>query len=265
MPLSVEEAGVLLALGFGVGAYGTLIGAGGGFVLVPMLLLLRPGQSPASVTAVSLTVVFFNAYGGTWAYAQRGRIDYPSGVLFALAGIPGALLGTWVVRYIPRGPFDVVFSLLLLILAAYLIYHPMEAEADGRGGEPPTEAARRRQLLIGSLGSAYLGVVSSLLGIGGGILHVPFLIRVLGFAPHVATATSHFVLALVAFTGTLAHIWRGELSDELAPTAMLALGVMMGAPLGAAFSHWLRGPWLVRLLALALAGVGVRLLWRLCG
>jgi uncharacterized membrane protein YfcA len=217
---------------------------------------------------MTLTVVFFNAYGGTWAYAQGKRIDYAAGVLFALTGVPGALLGTEIVKEIPRGQFDVLFAALLIGLGVYLVIRPMRGgfSADGRTSTITWDTADgNRRLLVGAIASAYLGLMSSLLGIGGGILHVPLLIRVLGFNPHTATATSHFVLAIVTFTGALKHLLQGDLDGVLAPTTYLALGVMMGAPLGAAVSYWLRGPLLVRLLALALMGVGARLLWHWFG
>ncbi len=73
--------------------YGTLIGAGGGFVLMPMLLLLHPDESPAKLTAISLAVVFFNALSGSVSYAMMRRIDYKSGLMFAAATIPGAIIG----------------------------------------------------------------------------------------------------------------------------------------------------------------------------
>lgn len=263
-PSSVPGFLLLLTVGLFVGCFGTLIGAGGGFLLVPMLLLLMPDLSPANITAMSLTVVFFNAYGGTWAYVQKGRVDYAAGVLFALAGVPGAILGTWIVGFVPRGYFDLTFAALLVSLGLFLTVQPMGTrlvKSKTSNSLAELEDGRRR-LLTGSLGSAYLGVISSLLGIGGGILHVPFLVRVLHFPPHVATATSHFVLAIVAFAGATAHLCRGELDEVLGPTAVLALGVMMGAPVGAAVSHWLRGPWLIRLIAGALTVVGCRLLWR---
>jgi len=81
-----------------VGTYGTLVGAGGGSVLVPILLILLPKETPATVTAISLAVVFFNAYSGTIAYMRMGRIDYRAGTLFSLAGLPGAVLGTMLVQ-----------------------------------------------------------------------------------------------------------------------------------------------------------------------
>jgi uncharacterized membrane protein YfcA len=250
-----------LALGFGVGAYGTLIGAGGGFVLAPVLLLLFPSTSASTITAMSLTVVFFNAYAGTWAYARTGRIDYPAGIRFALAGIPGAVLGTWVVHLIPRKPFDFAFGVTLLAVGVFLIVHPMRRGNSPSGSTDADPRAARRRSRLGSIGSAYLGLISTLLGIGGGILHVPFLVRVIGYAPHIATATSHFVLAIVAFTASLAHLLRGELEGVMMPTAFLALGVMMGAPVGAVFSTVVRGPLLLRLLAVALCAVALRLLW----
>ena len=97
----------LIPVGFIVGTYGTLIGAGGGFVLVPMLLLLYPKESPEVITSISLAVVFFNALSGSIAYIRLKRVDYHSGVLFAIATIPGAILGAVTTSSIPRPLFDV--------------------------------------------------------------------------------------------------------------------------------------------------------------
>ena len=83
----------LLPVGVFIGAFGTLIGAGGGFVLTPILLLVYPHDNPEIITSISLAVVFFNAFSGSAAYARMQRIDYRSGVLFALATIPGAAVG----------------------------------------------------------------------------------------------------------------------------------------------------------------------------
>src|SRR6478609_7577829 len=115
----------LAPLGFLIGAYGTLIGAGGGSLLVPALLILLPRESPATVTAISLAVVFFNAYSGTIAYVRMGRVDYRCGVLFTLAGLPGAVLGTLLVQEVPRWLFDPSFGLLLLVMGAFLVAKPL--------------------------------------------------------------------------------------------------------------------------------------------
>lgn len=248
-------------LGVLVGAIGTLIGAGGGFLLVPLLLFLYPEHSASHLTAMSLAIVFFNAYAGTWAYARMNRIDYAGGIRFAIAGIPCALLGTWIVQLVPRRPFELGFGVTLLAIGVYLMLFPLPKKSKLDEHAHAAPALTDRELLVGSVGSAYLGLVSSLLGIGGGILHVPFLVRVLHYPPHRATATSHFVLAIVAFTGATAHVVQGDLNDLLAPTALIALGVMCGAPAGAAVSPCIRGKWIIRFLATALALVALRLLF----
>lgn len=260
MPPDLVEFLRLAPLGVLVGAYGTMVGAGGGSVLVPLLLFLMPGETPATVTSISLAVVFFNAYAGTVAYMKLGRIDYRAGVLFTAAGAPGAVLGTFLVHEMPRAVFDPLFGVLMFGLGAWLVASPLGAAVPLPPAESPQLLARRDRL--GAIGSAYIAVLSSLLGIGGGIIHVPFLIRGLKMSPHAATATSHFVLTFMALIATLTHVALGQFERGLPQTMYLAVGVMMGAPVGAAVSSRLKGSLIVRLLALALCLAGVRLLLR---
>jgi uncharacterized membrane protein YfcA len=105
-----------------------------------------------------------------------------------------------------------------------------------------------------------VGYFSSLLGIGGGIIHVPVLVHLLNFPVHIATATSHFVLAIMVLTGTLVHIITGTFSHGVRRTIALSLGVLVGAQLGARLSERVQGKWILRGLALALGAVGIRLL-----
>jgi len=81
----------LFPLGLAIGAFGTLIGAGGGFILVPILLIVYPNENTELITSISLAVVFFNALSGSVAYARMKRIDYKSGIIFAVATIPGGI------------------------------------------------------------------------------------------------------------------------------------------------------------------------------
>jgi uncharacterized membrane protein YfcA len=100
----------LLPLGLLIGAFGTLIGAGGGFILVPILLLVYPNEKTEFVTSISLAVVFFNALSGSFAYARMKRVDYKSGIIFSIATIPGAILGALSTAYVPRRAFDLIFG-----------------------------------------------------------------------------------------------------------------------------------------------------------
>jgi uncharacterized membrane protein YfcA len=262
----------LIGLGLAVGLYGTLIGAGGGFVLMPVLLLLYPQMPPEHLTAISLAVVFFNAASGSESYAIMKRIDYKSGMMFAAATIPGAVIGALNTASVPRHLFNGIFGIVLLAGAIFLFVRPhLEGQRQGRASRHQFEAHRHIVAmegeaydyafnpLVGIGISFFVGYASSFLGIGGGIIHVPALIYALSFPVHVATATSHFILAIMALTGTLVHIWTGDLATGVNETLALAIGVMLGAPLGAQLSNRLRGPWIVRGLALALGVAGVRI------
>ncbi|HEV2250772.1 MAG TPA: sulfite exporter TauE/SafE family protein [Candidatus Limnocylindria bacterium] len=260
-----------VALGIGVGTLGTLIGAGGGFILLPVLAILFPLEPTGSLTATSLAVVAANASSGAFAYSRQRRIDFRSGLAFAVATLPGSVAGALLARSIPRGPFDVSFALVLLALALVLMRTRAEqgpAAPEGRAwGRVPrelvdAEGAIHRyhvELPLGIAISFVVGFASSLLGIGGGFIHVPALIAVLGFPVHIATATSHFVLAIMATVGTLTHIAAGDLADVWPRTVYLAIGAVAGAQVGARISTRVKGTVIVRLLAGALVVVALRL------
>ena len=251
MHWSTEAAVFLLLIGFGVGAFGTLIGAGGGFILTPILLLLYPHDSPRALTAISLTAVFFNAASGSVAYARQRRIDYRSGLVFGAATLPGAVLGALAVNGVSRHAFDLIMGTVLALLAVWLL-----TGERFRASSPP-----RHRLVIGAGYSLIIGFLSSFLGIGGGVIHVPLLVRALGFPTHVATATSHFVLAIMAGTATVTHVALGSFAHGHGVRRSIALsaGVVAGAQLGAHVSLRLRGAAIERLLALALVALAVRL------
>ncbi len=265
------EALGLLVLGAGVGTFGTLVGAGGGFVLVPLLALIEPALPAASITAVSLGVVAFNATSGTVAYLRQGRVDLASGLPFALATLPGSVAGALLTRVVSRTVFDLVFAVLLVALAVFVVVShrdgPREhTDALGAGhrlriltDSAGTEHRYRVNLPLGIALSAVVGFASSFLGIGGGVIHVPILVGVLGFPAHVATATSHFVLAIMATTGTLTHLVSGDLAGLVGQTVVIGVGAVAGAQLGARLSSRVRGVIIVRALAVALLFVGLRL------
>lgn len=270
----MEQLWWLIPVGLLIGAFGTLIGAGGGFVLTPMLLLLYPRESPEVITSISLAVVFFNAFSGSVAYARMGRIDYQSGLVFSLATIPGAVLGALTIAFIPRHTFDVIFGLCMILTAVFLLSR-QGTRHDGQGTISHGVTRRLREAdgtchtfsynrKVGVGLSMAVGYISSLLGIGGGIIHVPALVHILHFPIHIATATSHFTLSVMALTGTLVHLVTGAFHHGGQRTLALALGVVCGAQLGARFSRHIQGQWIMRALGIALGLVGLRILIMAC-
>lgn len=261
----------LIPLGYLVGTFGTLIGAGGGFILVPILLILYPDKSPETITSISLAVVFFNALSGSVAYAKMKKIDYKSGIIFAIATIPGSILGSITTSYIPRRLFDGVFGILIIVLSIFLFY---KKENSGVKNLRDLHFKITRKIVddtgnayvysynlgIGIILSLFVGYLSSLLGIGGGIIHVPALAHLMNFPVHLATATSHFILVIAAFTGSIMHLVRGELTSGVLQIAGLSIGVIFGAQLGAKLSKKIQGNFIIRALAIALGIVGIRII-----
>ncbi len=265
---------LLIALGFGVGTYGTLIGAGGGFVLMPMLLLLYPHESPNQLTSISLAVVFFNAVSGSAAYARMKRIDYRSGLMFGVAAMLGGVMGVFTTGYVSRHMFNVIFSFFLLIVGTVLFIKPKSAESEHIKSHRESGYKITRHFtgidgisfeysynpFLGIGLSFFAGYLAGFFGIGGGIIYVPLMAYLLNFPVHLATATSQFVLALMTFTGTITHIWTGSFHRGAHRTAALGFGVMAGAQLGAYLSSRIKGSWIIRALALGVIVVGVRII-----
>ncbi len=264
------ELVALVVLGFAVGTYGTIIGLGGGFVLVPVLLFVYPDYSPEQVTSISLAVVCANTVSGSIAYARQGRIDYQTGIIFAAASAPGVIAGAIIVQYIPERLFLFIFSFVLLGLAflslrggpkaireplrgAGVIHRSMEM-----GGRTYRYGYRLHHGLLLSVG---VGFLSSLLGIGGGAIHVPAMIVWLHFPVEIAVATSHFVLAFMSGGATAVHLSTGTLAGGgLTKALAIGAGTIPGAQLGARIAHHLRPRQILFLLSIALFGLSARLL-----
>jgi uncharacterized membrane protein YfcA len=266
----------LVVFGLIVGTYGTMVGAGGGFLIVPVLLLVWH-LPPALAAGTSLSVVFLNASAGSFSYARQGRIDYKSAILLAIPTLPGSVAGAFVADRVSGRTFHIAFAILLLFVAAVLIWKPI------RGNEEPEhhevdpnapwwkmsrvivdksghEFRYQYNLVVGLIISFFVGFLSSILGIGGGIVHVPALIFLLGFPSHVAAATSHFILAISSLVGAGTHVALGNVL--FVPAALMGVGVIVGAQFGAALAKKAKGALTVRLLSIALIVVAIRLLAR---
>lgn len=249
----MELFGYLL-LGGAVGAFGTLVGIGGGLFLVP-LFILGFHWEPHLAVGTSLVVVCLNALSGSFAYIRQKKVYYDAAFRFALATLPGAFFGSYVVQYIPAAQFRAVFGVVLMLMAALMFWRNHSKGAPNKGGEVPRHYNRTAGVLL----SAGVGFLSSILGIGGGIIHVPAMVYLLGFPAHVATATSHFVLAASSLFGVFSHYLLHNVVADVG--LAIGLGAVAGAQWGARLSLKVRSQAILTLLALCLFLLGLRLAW----
>lgn len=244
-----------VALGFSVGCFGTLVGIGGGVILIPIFLLLMH-WTPQHAIGTSLTVVFFNALSGSWAYVRQKKVYYDAAFRFSLATLPGAVAGSYLAEYFTGYSFRIAFGALLMLMAVLMYCRPSKQSGDDKPFNKTTFTYNRT---LGVVLSACIGFLSSILGIGGGIIHVPAMIFLLSFPTHIATATSHFVLAISSFFGVVSHFLLNNILIKEA--LLIGGGAVAGAQFGAYLSVKAKSKLILSLLSLALFGLGLRLVF----
>ncbi|WP_080832899.1 sulfite exporter TauE/SafE family protein [Cohnella massiliensis] len=250
--------------------FGSIVGLGGGIVIVPSLVLIAPamlGEAVSTQTAVgtSLAVLILTAFTATWTYKKQGKVDFKTGwLLFATSG-PAAMAGAAATNDVPKGPFQLSFGLFMFVMFVLMIARermkPLSRDwpvrrtfADADGNVYEYGYSIGLALAIG----AGVGVSSGLFGIGGGSLFVPLMVLLFGFPPHVATATSMFVILLSSVTGSAVHAANGNIDWLL--FAALAPGAIVGGKLGAAIAARMTGKQLMWLLRATLLAVAVYLI-----
>lgn len=243
----------LVILGVAVGTFGTLVGIGGGIILVPIFLLFMH-YTPQQTIGTSLAIVFLNALSGTSAYVRQKKVYYDAGIRFSLATIPGSFAGSYLSGYFTSKTFNITFGILLIIVASLMLYRSIRKKPEEK--EFNKEEFQYNRTLGTSL-SFFVGFLSSILGIGGGVIHVPILVYLLEFPTHVATATSHFVLAISTFFGVASHWMLGNIL--FVPALAIGFGAILGAQFGAMLSMKLQSRPILILLSLAMAALGLRL------
>ncbi len=250
-------------LGFIAGAVGALIGAGGGFIAVPILLVVLPDEPPGIITGMSQAMVLMTSLSSTVAYARQRRIAYRWAAVMAVTGLFGMAIGAYIVEGLQRGAFEVVFGVAALLLMTYLMIRPIRGRGAARSLEEAERISvpltRRRIALLGIVGLA-TGTMGGLLGVGGGIAMVPIIVQAFVFPAHLATATSQLVILITSPAAIAVHIASAPLLGKFLPIALLGLGAIFGAQVGARVSRRISAPWIVRTLAAGLGIVGIRLI-----
>jgi uncharacterized membrane protein YfcA len=232
---------------------GSVVGLGGGFLLVPALRLFF-GLPPAIVAGTSLALVVVTNATASVTYAIERRIRVRTGLAIAAGGVPASILGAHVVRAITPMEFDVLLAALTLALAIHVLLRSKTRAVPT--ARPATEAAWWLMAGVGAI----VGVLSGLFGAGGGVVLIPALIYFTELSPHEITATAQFAVLFVSAAGLGAHVLQHDL--HIAFALPLLIAALIGGPLGARFSSRLQPARLLFFVGAALIVAAVALVAR---
>lgn len=214
----------LVPLGFAAGIIGSMIGLGGGFVIVPALTFA--GFPPTLAASDSLFAAFCNAVASTLSYAKQKRIVYSLGLKLALLSIPGTVLGAYISDEISASVFKILFGIVLIASSVY-IYSRRKME--------PKEYNLSKQMMMLAIGASFFaGIISSLFGIGGGTVFVPLMVVAIGLSMKLAAPTSQFILMFAAASGMIVHSLLGH--PDYVQAGLLSIGAFTGGIVGSKIS-----------------------------
>ncbi len=252
----MREAFLASAIGIIAGLFSGLLGVGGGVLMVPALVwLLHFSQHRAHGT--SLAVILFVALAGLSGYLRAGQISWPIAGGLAVGGILGAALGARLAGKLPGATLRRIFGVFLILVALRMLYdvagglwgHPAVAAGPG-----PAPAGAWPALASPGIGLA-AGILSGLLGVGGGIILVPAMVLLLGLSQTMAQGISLAVIIPTAISGATVHYRQGHL--HLRDVRWLAIGGVAGGLGGSALALILPVLALRGLFGLLMVVVGV--------
>ena len=214
----------LIPLGFVAGVLGSMIGLGGGIIVVPVLTFL--GFSPTAAASNSLFAALSNAIASTISYSKQRRIEYSLGLKLGLLSIPGTILGAVISSDVAPDIFKVLFGLVLIASAAYIFL---------RRNLESKQKTISKQMMVFAIGASFFaGIISSFFGIGGGIVFVPLMVAGMGMAMKRAAPTSQLILLFASLSGVITHSLLGH--PDFTQAGFLAIGSFVGGLVGARLS-----------------------------
>lgn len=237
-------------IGLIAGILGSMIGVGGGIIISPVLTFL--GLTPPQVASTSLFAVSSTSVSSTIAYARSKKIRYMLGIKMALLSIPGAIIGSYFSTGIDPGYFKFLLAMILIGTGIYLMFR----NSITNGNAFSLESIWIKILFFS--GTFVAGIISSLFGIGGGVIFVPLMIMIVGLTMHLAAPTSQFVLMITSLVGLTTHMILGN--PEYLPAILLSVGAFSGAQIGSRLSSRLSERKLRLILGFTFVGIAVRLI-----
>ncbi|MBV8688465.1 MAG: sulfite exporter TauE/SafE family protein [Candidatus Eremiobacteraeota bacterium] len=257
MALSLPSI-VELLLGGGIASVlGSIVGLGGGFIAVPLLRLFF-GFAPAAAAAISLVLVFANTASASISFVRQKRVAVDLLAPIAIAAIPGSIGGALLATHVSGQLFDYLYAALLVVIAIDILRRARREKARETPIAAPTP---RRRIVAAWLGAGLLiGFVSSLFGIGGGVVAVPLLLYFTKRPLSICTATSTAIIALTAPVGIIVYGLSGDI--QWAPAITMGIGGLVGGLVGARLASRISGVQLSVILAVAMIGAAAAMALR---
>jgi len=225
-------------------------------VITPVLTLLL-GVPIHQAIATSLCCVIATSTGAAATYVEHRLADIRLGMTLELATTLGAITGSVVAGWLSREALAILFAILLTYAGSTMVRRSLKGREIEAAGQERYQAKR---LPLGLAGSGAAGVVSGMLGVGGGVIKVPLMYLVMGVPFKVATATSNFMIGVTAAASAFIYYSRGDVRPLL--TAPTAVGVFIGASLGAHLMRRTPSRWLVLLFSAIAYYFAVLMVWR---
>ena len=271
---------VIIGLGGGVGFLSCMFGVGGGFLMTPLLIFL--GVPPAIAVSTEANQIVASSVSGVIAHWRRGNVDFKMGGILLAGGVVGSSLGVLLFSILRDiGQIDLVIKLsyvvFLGLIGGMMLLESIRAilrtrQAGARRGKlhqhnwlhglPFKMRFRKSKLYISALLpfflAAMVGVLSAIMGVGGGFILVPAMIYLLGMPTYVVIGTSLFQIIFVTANITVLQAVQTQTVDFVL-AGLLLFGAVIGAQIGARFGTRLKGEQLRGLLALMVLGVSVKL------
>jgi len=237
----------LIPLGFAAGLLGSVIGLGGGIIIVPVLTFF--GFSPALAASNSIFAVFSNAIASSISYAKQRRIEYSIGLKLGLLSIPGTIVGAYVSSEITPSIFKILFALILISASVY-IFSKRKIE--------PKNYNLSKQIMILAIGASFFaGIISGLFGVGGGIIFVPLMVIAMGLSMKNAAPTSQFILLFASASALVTHTILGH--PDFYQALLLAIGAFVGGLVGARLSLEIKENSLKILISIVMIAAAVKM------
>ena len=264
---------ILISIGLAAGTVGSLIGLGGGIIIVPMLLNIDHFLSAFSTVPIhvavgtSLITIVFSSLSSTLSYHKQKRIDYKSGILFLIGSVPGSLLGTYINSLLNTERFTLFFGIFLICISIFLfvssklnkktkeIHKGIIRTYTNDEGEAYTYSY---SLPLAISLSVCVGIISGLFGIGGGILLVPMMAFLFGFPPQLAVATSMFVVMFTTLGSSISYITLGEVNFYY--ILLLIPGAWFGGKIGAYINQKLKTETIALILRVVVLLYGIKII-----